>query len=131
KRHDASGGSLPKYGLGNLVFQDGLVVAQSAWEVACYPQLDLKKAEMDKRLKDNPNDPVGLTARGELLLDDGKLTNAVADFKKAEKNNPTDALKRTIRDKLYIAYTEIVRTEVLKNNFAACEQYLPEYETLC
>src|SRR5262249_28696096 len=40
---------LARYGLGNLVFQDGLVYAQSAWEVAVFPQLEVKEAEMNRR----------------------------------------------------------------------------------
>ena len=128
KRHpqDPTGAELAKYGLGNLVFQNGLVVAQSAWEVAVYPQLEVKKAEMDRRLAANPKDPRGLTDRGELLLDDGKLKEAVADFKEAGRNNPPDDVKRTIREKLYVAYTE-----QLREDFAAAEPVLAEYAALC
>lgn len=126
KRNDPTGSELSRYGIGNLVFQDGLVIAQSPWEVAVYPQLEQKKAEMDRKLKANPKDPGGLTDRGELLLDDGKLKAAIADFKEAEKNNPTEVLRRRIREKLYIAYTEILRED-----FAAAEPYLKEYESLC
>ena len=85
KRNDNA--ELTKFGLGNLVFQDGIVFAQSAWELSCFPQLEQKKAEMDRLLQGNPKDPIGLFARGELLLDDGKLKEAIADFKDAEKNN--------------------------------------------
>ena len=46
KRNDTA--ELAEYGLGNLVFQDGMVFAQSAWELACYPQLEQKRAEMDR-----------------------------------------------------------------------------------
>jgi hypothetical protein len=108
------------------VFQDGMVFAQSAWELACYPQLEQKKAEMDKLLSANPNDPLGLLSRGELLLDDGKLKEAIADFKKAEKNNLPREKQPLLREKLYIAYTELVR-----NDFAAGEPILAEYEKLC
>ena len=131
KRTDSTGTDLTKFGIGNLVFQDGLVVAQSAWEVACYPQLELKRAEMKKRLDANPNDPAGLTDMGELLLDDGKLKDAVDKFKEAEKNNPPDLLRRKLKEKLYIAYTELIRAETRNNNFAAVEPYLAEYASLC
>ena len=124
KRNDTA--ELSKYGLGNLVFQDGLVFAQSAWELACYPQLEQKKAEMDKLLAANPNDPIGLLSRGELLLDDGKLKEAIADFKGAEKNNLPLEKQPLLREKLYIAYTELVR-----NDFAAGEPILKEYAELC
>jgi tetratricopeptide (TPR) repeat protein len=117
---------LARYGLGNLVFQDGLVYAQSAWEVAVFPQLEVKEAEMNRRLAANPKDPDGLTDRGELLLDKGKLKEAVADFKEALKNNPTDGTRWRLREKLYTAYTEILRSD-----FAAGEPNLDEYQALC
>lgn len=117
---------LAKYGIGNLVFQDGMVFAQSPWEVACYPQLEQKIAEMDQRLKINPNDPVGLLTRGELRLDDGKLNDAVADFKLAEKNNLPPEKRPLLREKLYVAYSELLRTR-----FNESEGILPEYAALC
>jgi outer membrane protein assembly factor BamB len=117
---------LARYGLGNLVFQDGMVFAQSAWELACFPQLEVKKAEMNRLLAMNPNDPVGLLARGELLLDDGQLKQAIADFKAAEKNSIPPEKRPLLREKLYFAYTELLRTD-----FSAAEGILPEYEGLC
>lgn len=124
KRNDTN--ELAKYGIGNLVFQDGMVYSQSPWEVACYPQLEVKIAEMKKALDKNPNDPLGLLARGELYLDDGKLKEAVADFKSAEKNNLPAEKRPVMREKLYIAYTELLRAD-----FNAAESFLKEYETLC
>ncbi|HEX4610710.1 MAG TPA: hypothetical protein VH092_21145, partial [Urbifossiella sp.] len=120
-----------RFGIGNLVFQDGLVVAQSAAEVAVFPQLEQKRAEMDRRLKANPNDPDGLLDRGDLLQDEGKLRDAVADYKAAEKNLPADPAKaegvrRRVRERLYRTYTELLR-----QNFAAAEPFLEEYAALC
>lgn len=120
-----------RYGIGNLVFQDGLVIAQSAAELAVFPQLEQKRAEMDRRLKANPNDPDGLLDRGDLLQDEGKLRDAVADYKAAEKNLPADpekaeGLRRRVRERLYRAYTELLR-----QNFAASEGFLEEYAALC
>jgi outer membrane protein assembly factor BamB/tetratricopeptide (TPR) repeat protein len=120
-----------RFGIGNLVFQDGLVIAQSAAEVAVFPQLEQKRAEMDRKLKANPNDPDGLLSRGDLLQDEGKLREAVADYKGAEKNAPADPavaepLRRRIRERLYRAYTELLR-----QNFAASEGFLDEYAALC
>jgi outer membrane protein assembly factor BamB/tetratricopeptide (TPR) repeat protein len=126
KRNDSTGTDLPRYGLGNLVFQDGLVVAQSPWEVAVYPQLEQKRAEMDRKLKANPKDPAGLTDRGELLLDEGKVSEAIADFKEAQRNSPDEAVRWRVREKLYVAYTELLR-----DRFDDSEGYLKEYETLC
>lgn len=125
-RKDGGGAELARYGLGNLIFQDGLVIAQSAFEVAVYPQLEVKKAEMDRLLKANPQDPRGLFNRGEIHLDDGKIAEAIADFKEAEKHNPPDELKPSIKDKLYVAFTELLREK-----FSQSEAYLKEYEALC
>ncbi len=124
KRNDTN--ELAKFGIGNLVFQDGMVFAQSAWELACFPQLEQKKNEMNKLLAANPKDPLGLLARGELLLDDGKLKDAIADFKAAQANNLPAEKGPLLREKLYIAYTELIR-----NDFTGSESILAEYETLC
>lgn len=118
--------ALAKFGLGNLVFQDGMVFTQSAWEVAGYPQLELKMAEMNRRLKMNPKDPRGLTDRGMLRLDKGELKAAIADFKDAQQNDPPEDVRRQLREKLYVAYTDLLYTD-----FPAGEQYLREYEGLC
>ena len=112
--------------LGNLVFHDGQLFSQSATRLTAFPLIERKKQEMDRLLAQNPTDPKGLTSRGELLLDDGKIKAAIADFKAAQKHDPSDEVRRTIRDKLYQAYTELLRSD-----FAAAEGVLDEYEALC
>ena len=112
--------------LGNLLFHDGMMFSQSATEISAFPLIEVKKAEMDALLKKDPNNPEGLTSRGELLLDEGKLNDAIADFKKAESNKPTESTTRKINQKLYVAYTEILRAD-----FAAANKFLPEYKKLC
>jgi len=126
KRNDEFSTFLAKYGLGNLVFQDGLVFAQSAWEIACFPQLEQKRSEMDRLLAANPKDPVGLLTRGELLLDEGKLKEAITDFKESEKNQLPPEKLPLLREKLYLAYTDLIR-----NDFPAAEPILAEYKRLC
>ncbi len=124
KRNDTA--ELARYGIGNLIFQDGMVFSQSPWEVACYPQLEQKIAEMNQRLKINPKDPLGLLTRGELHLDDGKLKDAIADFKEAEKHDLPPEKRPLLREKLYIAYTELLRSD-----FKSAEPFLDEYAALC
>ncbi|MBM3980106.1 MAG: hypothetical protein FJ304_07440 [Planctomycetes bacterium] len=124
KRNDTA--ELSKFGIGNLVFQDGMVFSQSPWEVAAYPQLEIKIAEMKKLLDKDPDNALGRLARGELYLDDGKLKEAVADFKVAEKNNLPQEKRPLLREKLYIAYTELLRAD-----FNNAEGFLKEYEALC
>ena len=112
--------------LGNLLFQDGQLFSQSALELTSFPLIELKRREMAERLKANPNDPDGLFARGELSLDNGDIREAIADFKTAEKFNPSEGLRKKMRQKFYVAYTELLR-----NKFADGEPYLAEYEALC
>ena len=66
---------------------------------------------MDRLLAANPKDPIGLLTRGELLLDEGKLKQAVADFKESERNNLPPEKRPLLREKLYLAYTDIIRND--------------------
>ena len=112
--------------LGNLLFHEGMMVSQSASQVSAFPLIELKRREMDRLLAANPKDPTGLADRGELLLDEGKVVQAVADFREAERNDPPEAVRRRLRTKKHQAFTELLRAD-----FAAGEQYLAEYEALC
>ncbi len=112
--------------LGNLVFHEGQLVSQSALDISIFPQTGLKKEEMDRLLKANPNDPIGLVARGEIHMDNGEIAAAIADFKAAAKNNPPEDATRRLREKLYLAYTE-----QLRKDFPSGEAFLDEYRDLC
>jgi outer membrane protein assembly factor BamB/tetratricopeptide (TPR) repeat protein len=112
--------------IGNLLFHDGKLISQSATELSIFPLIELKRQEMTRRLLANPNDPEGLFDRGELSLENGDIAQAVADFKTAQKHNPSDLLQKKLREKLYTAYTEMLRAD-----FAASESILNEYEALC
>jgi outer membrane protein assembly factor BamB/tetratricopeptide (TPR) repeat protein len=116
----------PRMALGNLVFHDGMMFSQSATDLVAFPLNETKQREMDAVLAKNPNDPDGLYSRGELKLERGELQAAVADFKLAQANKPTDVTGYKIKQKLYIAYTEILR-----DRFADGESFLPEYKQLC
>ncbi|OWK44317.1 hypothetical protein FRUB_02249 [Fimbriiglobus ruber] len=125
-RRKGDGATDPRFAIGNLVFHDGQLFSQSATDVTAFPLIELKKREMDRLLKNNPRDPVGLADRGELQLDDGKIREAIADFKAANQNNPPELVRKKIRQKLYLAYTDLLR-----DDFAAGESILNEYEALC
>jgi outer membrane protein assembly factor BamB len=116
----------PRTALGNLLFHDGQLISQSATDLSAFPLIELKRQEMTRRLQANPNDPEGLFDRGELSLDNGDIKPAIQDFKASQKNNPNDLLQKKIREKLYIAYTELLR-----NDFNSSESFLNEYEALC
>ncbi len=78
---------------GNLLFYEGNVISLTHEEVVVYPQLKVKIAQMDELIAKNPNDPVGLTERGDLRLDKGDLAGAIEDLSTALKNNPDKATR--------------------------------------
>ncbi len=112
---------------GNLLFYEGTVLSQTHTDVVAYPQLEIKLAEMDRLVRDNPNDPVALTDRGDYLLDKGDLAGAINDFRKALKADTIEEATRTkARAKLYEAFTEY-----FQRDFVKAEEYLREYEEIC
>ncbi len=111
---------------GNLVFFEGAVISQGVLEIVAYPQLKARLAEIDERIKANPNSPEVLTERGDLRLDRGDLQGAVEDLSNALKNSPPPELKAQARAKLFDTLTEF-----LQRNFNAAEKYVGHYEELC
>jgi outer membrane protein assembly factor BamB len=111
---------------GNLLFYEGDVVSLTAEEITVYPQLKRKIAEMDELIAKNPNDPVGLTERGDLRLDKGDLAGAIEDLSTALKHNPDAQTRQRARAKLYDTLTVYIA-----DHFNDAEQYLKEYEELC
>jgi outer membrane protein assembly factor BamB len=119
-------GADPKRALGNLVFHEGLLLAQSVDALTAFPLLGLKQDEMTRRLTDDAADPRGLLLRGELALDAGHYPAAVSDFRAALRRDPPADVRKAIRHKLYVGLTELLRTD-----FAAADPLLAEYEGLC
>jgi outer membrane protein assembly factor BamB len=111
---------------GNLLFYEGKVLSQTSTHVVAYPQLKIKQREVDEIIARNPNDPAGLTERGELRLDGGDHLGAVEDLRLALANNPPAAIINKTRDKLYEAMTDSFR-----DRFSDAEKYLQEYEAMC
>jgi hypothetical protein len=111
---------------GNLIFHDGDVLSQGLWEVSAFPQLQLKKAEMKRRLEKDPHDPFGLFELGELHLDGGELVPAVEAFKASLENNPRAEVRNKVRSKLYDALKELLQKDFIKS-----ESYLKLFEDLC
>jgi outer membrane protein assembly factor BamB len=68
---------------GNLVCYRGRVVSQGFDGLELYYQVDAARDDAARRLAVNPDDVEGLTLRGEMFLDAGKSTEAVADFRRA------------------------------------------------
>ncbi|HEY7309492.1 MAG TPA: PQQ-binding-like beta-propeller repeat protein [Gemmataceae bacterium] len=111
---------------GNLLFYEGDVVSLTADEITVYPQLKRKIADMDAQLAKNPNDPIGLTERGDLRLAKNDLAGAIEDLSTALKNNPDAETRERARGKLYDTLTVYI-----KENFNEAEKYLDEYQELC
>src|SRR5581483_8708891 len=118
--------SRKKEPLGNLIFADGELVSETTTGVAAFPELKRMLSEIDRRLTQNPNDPIGLTERGELYLDKGDLGKAVADLRTALGHQPPADTRTKARGKLYEALTDL-----LQNDFPTAEKYLDEYKELC
>jgi outer membrane protein assembly factor BamB len=118
--------SRKKEPIGNLIFVDGELISQTALAVAAFPELKRMLAEIDRRLKESPTDPVGLTERGELYLDKGDLKRAVEDFRTALANKPPADILSKARTKLHESLTDL-----LQSDFLTAEKYLDEYHALC
>jgi outer membrane protein assembly factor BamB len=114
---------------GNLVFHEGFLLSQGPTRLAAYPQLDVRRQEINALLAKNRNDPVGLAERGELNLADGKVRAAVSDLRKAlgtGKLTDPKVLERT-RRKLYEAFTELFQDDF----DTAVKDHLDEYRAMC
>lgn len=111
---------------GNLLFAEGELVSQTVKWVYSFPLLKVKQQEISSYLAKNPNDPTGLTERGELHLYDGEVHEAVTDLRAALAHEPPADVRTKARTRLHEALTRM-----MQSNFAEAEQYLTEYEDLC
>ena len=68
---------------GNLVCYRGRIISQGLDGLEVYYQIDAARAESKRLLANDPGDVEGLTLRGEIALDEGRSTDAVADFRRA------------------------------------------------
>ena len=95
---------------GNLVCHKGIIVSQGVQGVDTYFQLDLASAEVDRRLKVNPNDAWALSLRGEILLNADRRSEAIASFRHAYDLALDPRTRELLRDSLL---------EGLRSEFAA------------
>ena len=110
---------------GNLVCYRGRVISQGLDGLEVYYQANAARDEVTHRLAANPDDIEGLTLRGEMFLDAGKSTEAVADFRRAyslDKNSDSHVHTRELlRDALLSG---------LRDDFAAHRSTAGEVEPL-
>jgi outer membrane protein assembly factor BamB len=112
---------------GNLVCYRGRVISQGLDGLEVYYQADAARDEVARRLVANPDDVEGLRLRGEMLLDAGKLAEAVADFRRAygldkdQKSESHGLLRELLRDALLAG---------LRDDFSAHRAMAGEVEPL-
>jgi outer membrane protein assembly factor BamB len=110
---------------GNLVCYRGRIISEGLGSVEVYYQLDAARTDSAQLLAKNGDDVEGLTLRGEIALDEGRSSDAVADFRRAYAiDTQTDSRVRTrelLRDALLSG---------LRDNFAAHRSLAGELEKL-
>ncbi len=111
---------------GNLLFFDGELLSQNEEQFVAFPQLQVKMEDMNRLLQSNPKDPSGLAEKADLLLDDGKLMQAIDTLHLAMQNKPSPEIEFRAREKLYEAITELMQID-----FNQAEPFLAEYRGLC
>jgi outer membrane protein assembly factor BamB/tetratricopeptide (TPR) repeat protein len=89
-------GSVP----GNLICYKGRVISQGVDGLEVFAQLGAVRREVDQRLAANPDDPVALSLQGEILLDQGKQSEAVASFRRSYDLDPDPRTRGLLRDAL-------------------------------
>ena len=95
---------------GNLVYAKGKVISQSVDGVEVYFQAEALRAEVGRRLAENPEDAYALSLQGQTLLDEGNLAAAAASFRRAWKRGGDERARQLLRDTLL---------EGLRSDFAA------------
>ncbi len=111
------GGTVP----GNLVCHKGIIVSQGIQGLDAFFQLDLASAEVERRLKADPNDTWALSLRGEIELDGDHRSQAIASFRRAYDLDPDPRTRKLLRDTLL---------EGLRHEFAAYRGRGAEIEPL-
>ena len=89
-------GSVP----GNLICHRGKVVSQGIDGLEVFAQLGAVRQEVDQRLAAKPDDPVALSLRGEVLLDEGQQSEAVACFRRSYDLDHDPRTRELLRDAL-------------------------------
>ena len=110
-------GSVP----GNLVCHKGRVVSQGVDGLEVFAQLGAVRQEVDQRLAAKPDDPVALALRGEVLLDEGKQSEAIACFRRSYDLDRDPRTRELLRDALL---------DGLRLQFAEHRDRAPEIEQL-
>lgn len=106
---------------GNLVCYRGKVLSQTALGVELFYELSAARAEADRLLAANPDDPAGLTLLGEILLEQGQREEAIACLRRACAAGGQLRAPGLLREALL---------DGLRHDFAAYESRAGEIEAL-
>lgn len=106
---------------GNLICFQGSVVSQGVDYVECFYQLDDLREQVATALTKNPRDAEALARNGQLLLDEGKLGQAVVHLRKSFEEAPEPRTRELLVDALL---------EGLRLDFAAHRDNVGEIERL-
>ena len=110
---------------GNLVCYRGKVISQGLDGLETFYQVDAIREEIRQRLAAKADDAEALTLRGEMLLDEGKSAEAVADFRRAYELDGNGESHPRSRELLRDALLDGLRCD-----FAAHQKYAGEVERL-
>ena len=83
---------------GNLVYHQGHLISAGVDGVDCYSMADAR--EISQRLLTNENDGAALACNGEILLESGKLSQAIASLRRAYELRPQQRTRELLRDAL-------------------------------
>lgn len=106
---------------GNLICYQGAVISQGIDHLECFYQLEDLRKQVAATLKEHPDDPQAMARRGELLLDEGKLEEAVGDLRRSYQLQPDPRTRELLVDALL---------EGLRVDFARRRQDAEEIERL-
>lgn len=106
---------------GNLVCCGGMVVSQRPNGLEVFSQMEALRKQVAERLAANPQDAESLLLRGEIHWDEGRLQEAIADFRRSLEISADPKARNLLRDAMF---------EGLKTDFARHRKSVEEIERL-
>ena len=106
---------------GNLICYRGSILSQGAEGVECFFQIEDLRRDVLAQLQKNPDDPAALASHGELLLDEGKVREAIDALRKSHRATPETRTRTLLVDALL---------EGLKGGVAATADDATDLESL-
>jgi outer membrane protein assembly factor BamB len=111
---------------GNLVFNDGAVLSQTANEIVAFPQLAMRLDLAKHEAEATPADLDKRATYGEMLLKDGQVQAAVTELRSVTAKAPPAPLGRRASDRLFEALTDLMQTDF----HSASQRYLDDFKAL-